>query len=116
MPNIVINGKSFGSFSGRNISIINGDVVIDGQHMNLDEFANSPQINITVVGDVHNVSTDNADVTVEGNAGDIKTSNGDVEVGGAVVAGGVESKNGDIRIAGSVAGSVTTKNGNIHHR
>jgi hypothetical protein len=80
---IIINGKSYG---GRNITIINGKVLIDGVP---GEEGLSGVVEIKVEGDLATLECD-APVTVNGNVGHL-SAGGSVQcenVGGNVNAGG----------------------------
>lgn len=102
--NTVINGKSF---SGRNIQVSNGEVIIDGIKV-MDADA---EVNIEVHGDVDKISNETG--TVKANhAGSINTMSGDVECGD--VSGSVGTMSGDVN-CGKVNGKVKTMSGDVRH-
>lgn len=88
---IVINGNSY---SGRNITINNNKVIIDGVVQTFDE----TEINIVINGDVE---------------GGVELSSGDITIGGSV-SGKVSTKSGDIRIAGNTTGDVSSMSGDVN--
>lgn len=86
---VVINGVTY---SGTNVSIVNGKVVVDG--------ATQDQQLIGVVN-----------VVVNGDANEVNTVSGDVSINGSV--GSVSSVSGDVNVRGGVTGSVSTVSGDI---
>ena len=117
MNTITINGKTIsvdgGSFDS--VSVINGNVFVNGNKVNTDEFASAPVINIVVEGPVTSVSNQSGDVTVKGDAGSVKSTSGNVEVEGGVK-GSVNTVSGDVRAGGSIGGSVNTVSGDIRSK
>lgn len=108
MSIITINGNTF---SGSNIIVTNGKVLINGKDVTPD----SKEINISVVGNIEQLKVDACNkVNVEGNVKSISTQSGDVEVSGDVD-GSISTMSGDID-CGHVKGSVSTMNGDIKHR
>jgi len=122
---IINNGKVV---SGRNISITNGKITVDGKRIDVDE--NDKVINISVQGDVESINVDACEkVEITGNAKTVKTTSGDVlcqDVQGNVtttsgdidcndVAGSVNTVSGDV-IANGINGPVKTVSGDIHKR
>lgn len=100
---IVINGKSY---TGRNVAIINGKVLIDGKPQ--DEGL-SGVVEIKVEGDLATLECD-APVTVNGNVGSL-SAGGSVQcdnVGGNVNAGG-SINCGDIGGMVNAGGSVSCR-------
>lgn len=92
MNTININGSMISGSSGKNITIINGRVIIDGKDVTQD----SKEINITIYGNIDQLQVDSCStISVSGDAGTIK------------------SQSGDIDIAGNVFGSVSNMSGNI---
>lgn len=104
-----INGKRVGNFSGGNIVVNNGRVIIDGREIETED---SPVINIVVEGNVDALSGDFANITVKGNASAIKTVSGNVEVGGSV-SGDVKTVSGNVRANGPIGGNVKSVSGDI---
>lgn len=110
MATITINGNSI---SGRNISINNGKITIDGENITIED---EKTINISVQGDIDKLKVDRCNICeVTGNVGSVKTVSGDVSITGDVSGGDVTSVSGDVK-CGHVAGKVSTVSGNIKHR
>lgn len=126
MAQIIINNGV--SYSGKNISINNQRIIIDGVEIN-DE---SKVINIEIKGDVNsvnvthcnsfkitgntgNVQSSSGDITIEGGANDVTSSSGDIEINSSV-SGNVKSSSGDIQIKGTVGGDVSSKSGDVSYR
>lgn len=105
---VTINGVSFSA--GRNISISNGRVIIDGKDVTPD----GKEIRIEVQGNIESLSVDACNVIeVSGNIGDASTQSGDIKCGD--VLGSVNTMSGDVR-CGSVGGNVKTMSGDISHK
>lgn len=114
------------TYSGRNIKVVNGKVIVDGNDVtpiekeihitvegsleNLDVDACS---SIKISGDVQSVKSGAGDVSCRDVGGNVSTGSGDVECGN--VNGDVETGAGDVR-AGNVGGSIKTGAGDIYHR
>lgn len=103
MNKITINGKVF-NYSGNNITINNGKVIVDGNVIQ----ECSGDIKVNIYGDAHIVDC-NGSVEVFGNAGSIDCGGsceitgdvtGNVDAGGSVTCGNVS---GDIDAGGSVS-------------
>jgi hypothetical protein len=105
---IIINGRQINA-SGRSVSVVNGNVIIDGRRIDVEP---ASVYNIVVEGNVEEVSGDFAKIEVKGNAESIKTMSGSARVEGAV-AGSVSTMSGSVSVRGSVGGSVSTMSGNI---
>src|SRR6185369_13355733 len=104
---ITINGKTYEG--GKNISITNGHVVIDGVAQ--DDALTGP-ITVLVQGNCDSVECGSGDITVSGSVdGDVKTGSGDVACG--YVKGSVKTGSGNVQ-CGNVAQTVSTGSGNIH--
>lgn len=105
MNSININGSTF--YGGRNITINNGRVIIDGKDLTPD----AKNISIQVNGDVHEMSVDACNqVDIHGSVGQISTLSGDVIC--HAVSGDVNTMSGDVRCQ-NVGGSVKTMSGDI---
>ncbi len=101
------------SITGRNISISNGKIIVDGKEIDTGDDKN---IVLEVTGDVGKIEADIcAQITVTGNAGAITTSQGDIKVQGDVD-GSLQTSQGDIEVGGSVNGNATTSMGDIDIR
>lgn len=108
MNNIRINGVSIAG--GRNVTIQNGRVIVDGKDITGD---NQKTIIIQIQGDVDELSADVcASITVTGAVKKVRTQSGDVRCGD--VSGSVNTMSGDIS-CGAVAGDVSTMSGDISH-
>lgn len=99
MTTITVNGKTISVPSGRNISVCNGVVMVDGVRYGDDDFAKHV-MEIKVAGDLLSLMTDRS-VTC-------KNVNGIVTAGGSVSCGQVE---GDVRAGGAV--NCGTVHGNV---
>lgn len=110
---VVVNGKHY---KGKNVTVINGDVYIDGVKQDNAVETSDKEIKIEVHGSCGDIKSSGS-VRVEGDSGDINSS-GSVHVGntvkGNIVASGsvqvIQDVHGDIRASGSVMIS-----GNAHH-
>ena len=105
---VTINGQTF---KGNSVSIINGQVIVDGvkQGEKIQEY----NISVSVTGDVNSVTTSSGDVTVNGKVSSIKTQSGDVDVTGDAVT--ATTMSGDIDIGGACQ-SASSMSGGIKHR
>ena len=106
---ININGSSY---SGSNVSIINGVVTVDGvvQKQQIGHV-----VNVTITGDVDRIENASGEVLVKGNVtGNVKTVSGDVNCGS--VGNDVQTVSGNVTADGSIGGSVKTVSGNIKSR
>lgn len=118
---ITVNGQTF---VGNNVSVVNGEVIIDGKKVAAPE---GKVINITVQGDIESLKVDRGSVNVTGSVGSVDVTQGDVECGG--VKGKVEIDQGNLEcgdifgdvsvnmgnvVAGTIHGSVTAKMGNVY--
>ena len=103
----VVNGVTY---TGQNISVINGKVIIDG----IDVTPDSKIINIEVFGDVDELVVNAANnIKVSGNVHSIRTSTGDIHCGN--VTGNVHTQTGDVK-CGNVGGNVKTQTGDIKYK
>lgn len=109
---VIINGVTIeGDFSGRSISVVNNEVIIDGKTIDLPD---QKVINVEIRGDVEEVIGSTGQIRITGNVGKVRTSTGDVEVGGFVT-GDINTSTGDVR-CGDVSGSVRTSTGDIYKK
>ena len=107
MNKIIIGNQNY---SGRNITIANGKVIIDGK----DVTPEGKEINIKVEGNIEILKADCvSELTVTGNCGEVSTQSGDISIKGDVN-GSVSSMSGDID-CGSIGGRVSTMSGDINH-
>lgn len=107
--NIVINGSSY---TGNNVSIINGKIMIDGKDVTPD----SKTITIEVNGNLGSLKADVVNkVSITGNVdGDVQIGTGDVQIG-AGVNGNIKTGVGDIKVQGNVSGNAKTGVGDIKY-
>ena len=97
---VTINGKT----------ITDNEILVNGKP--IEEYKEPFRVEITIKGNVQDMTVENSPVRVEGKVGVAMSKNGNVSIKGNVL-GNVESKNGNITVAGDVHGDATTKNGNI---
>lgn len=109
MQEIYVNGKKI-ICNGRNITITNGRVIVDGKeiHNTENDIIGSPvYLEVIINGDVGSISCDGA-VKVQGNAGMINCGgscsvggdvSGNVRAGGSVQCGNVK---GSVKAGGSI--------------
>lgn len=102
-----VNGKTF---SGNNVSIVNGKVIIDGKEQ--ADFPDQP-IKVDIHGDVDKIETESGDVNCHGVAGRIATQSGDIECDN--IQGNVSTMSGDVT-AECIEGNVSTISGDISER
>jgi len=108
MGQIIINNRSI---SGRNISINNNKIIIDG----IDVTPDSKTITIKVEGNIESINADVVDIIeVNGSVDDIKTMSGNVSVSGNI-SGNVKTMSGNVS-CGNIDGNVKTMSGNIKHK
>ena len=91
---IVIDGREF---SGRNVTIINGKVTVDGVVQDGDL---TGPITVTINGDVQSIENHAGNVTAQ-NVGEINTGSGNVKCGN--VGGSIRTGSGDVE-CGAVFG------------
>lgn len=108
---ITINGKTYENIYGDMTITDDGAILVNGKP--IEEYKEPIRVEITIVGDVKDISTVNAPVNVDG--GTVQTAstkNGNIVVKGNIL-GNAETGNGNITVAGSIRGEATTKNGYI---
>jgi hypothetical protein len=103
---VTINGQTY---SGNNVSIVNGNVVIDG--VKQEQLLIGP-VTVTVHGSVDKVETGSGDVTVLDVVGSVETMSGDVSCTGDI-GGYVTTMSGDVTAGGHIGGDVETMSGDI---
>ena len=114
--NIIINGNSY---TGNNVSIINGKIIIDGNDVTPD----SKTITIDITGNLGSLKADVVNkVSITGNVdGDVQIGTGDVQIGtgdvqiGSDVHGNIKTGVGDIKVQGNVSGNAKTGVGDIKY-
>lgn len=105
---ITINNKTY---SGNNIVITNGKVIINGKDVTPD----GKEINIKVEGNITDLKVDACNkVQITGDVSLVQTKSGDVDISGNVN-GSVQTMSGDVD-CGNVGGSVSTMSGDIKTR
>ena len=102
---VVINGKSF---SGRNISMTDEGVFVDG--VKQGDLPEEKEIIITVHGDVKDLSTSSGHIHCGKVSGSIKTASGTVNCND--VHGSISTMSGDVD-CDDISGSVSTMSGDI---
>ena len=108
MGSIKINGVSY---VGNSLVVKNNKIFIDGKEQEID----SKIINISVIGNIDNISTDSCQkISIKGDVNILKTMSGDVEVEG-IINRSVSTMSGDVD-CGNVLGSVSTLSGDIKYR
>ena len=112
---VTINGKTY---AGRNVTIINNKVYVDGQ----DTTPDSKEISIKVEGDLENLKVDCCNkIEISGSVkGGASTTSGDITCGN--VSGGIKTTSGDVQTvsgdvdAQKINGKVSTLSGDIKYR
>lgn len=108
LGSVVVNGNTY---NGQNISIVNGQVTVDGV---VRDKLESYNVSIHVHGNPVEVSSASGRIDVQGSVnGSVQTASGDVYCGD--VSGSVTTMSGDVKCA-AVGGSVTTMSGDIRHK
>jgi len=97
------------SYSGQNVSINNGKVVIDGV---VQEQSLIGPVTVIVTGDIESLASGSGNVDVTGNCGSVSTMSGDF-TGRGNVTGNVKTMSGDVRVTGHIGGDVETMSGDI---
>lgn len=123
MATITINNNTF---SGDNVSIVNGKVYNNGKDVTPDakEIYISVQGDVKsidvgacndfeVIGNVGTVHTGSGDLKCTNVSGDVQTGSGDIEC--QIIDGNVQTGSGDIN-AVTINGSVKTSSGNIKYK
>lgn len=123
MATITINNTVF---TGNNIRVENGNVIIDGEDVTPD----SKEIHIAVQGDVESIDVGVCrEFEVIGNVGKVRTGSGDLKCGNVTgdvqtgsgnvdcwsIGGSVQTGSGDVS-AENISGSVKTGSGDITYR
>ena len=101
-----INGRSF---FGRNISITQNSITIDG----VTSIEVTPKIKVEILGSCDSIESASGDVVVHGAAQKIKTMSGDVTC--ESVFGPISTMSGDVK-CGDISGSVSTMSGDIKNK
>lgn len=105
---VAINGQTF---KGNSVSIVNGQVLVNG--VKQGEKIQEHSISVSVTGDVDSVTTSSGDVTVQGKVSNVKTQSGNVDITGDTVT--ATTMSGDIDIGGT-CNSASSMSGDIKHR
>jgi hypothetical protein len=115
-----INGIEYKFPGGKDISIQNGVLLVDGQsyqEADAESMLLAEKIEIHIhpdaTGIVPDVTASCVPIVVHGNARDVQTSNASVTVDQNVL-GDVETSNGKITVNGNISGNATTSNASIH--
>lgn len=97
------------TYSGRNISIDNDKVVIDGVTQTTSLVG---PITVTVNGSCESVSTISGAINISGNAGSVHATSGDVSVQGSVE-GAIKTISGDVKVVRPHTNNINTISGDI---
>lgn len=96
-------------YSGKNITIINGKVIIDG----VDRTPDSKEITIRVEGNVDKLEVDYANkIDIIGDVGNIQNASGDIALTGNVKQS-ISSVSGNIKVGGDIGGNAEAVSGSI---
>lgn len=94
MANITINKTTY---TGSNVSIVNGKVYIDGKDVTPD----GKEINISVEGNLDKLEVEHCNrIDIKGAVKDIRSASGDVNIIGDVL-GNIDTKSGDVEVSGT---------------
>jgi len=121
---ININGITIENVSGKNISIVNGKVIVDGKDVTPDSKNITIEITgdvgklevdvcktINITGNVDMLSSSFGDITCKDVTGNITSSSGNIKADR--VANGANSSSGRIEIKGDLTGNAVSSSGNI---
>lgn len=107
MANITINKTTY---TGSNVSIVNGKVYIDGKDVTPD----GKEINISVEGNLDKLEVEHCNrIDIKGAVKDIRSASGDVNIIGDVL-GSIDTKSGDVEVSGTCSDSIKTISGDIN--
>jgi hypothetical protein len=107
---IVINGKVVYAGNATSVSVVNGEVMVNGKKQDMPDVK---EINIEIHRNITALAADAVgEVVVNGTVQDVKVSAGNVQCGD--VHGDVKAMSGNVT-CGNVGGNVSTMTGNIHH-
>lgn len=107
MANITINKTTY---TGSNVSIVNGKVYIDGK----DVMPDGKEINISVEGNLDKLEVEHCNrIDIKGAVKDIRSASGDVNIIGDVL-GSIDTKSGDVEVSGTCSDSIKTISGDIN--
>ena len=90
----IINGRRM-NISGGNVSIDNGNLIINGTSVDLSSFGDEKVFNIVIQGNVETIDGEATSVTVEGDVGSVK------------------GMSGTVKVAGDVKGNISTMSGKV---
>ena len=108
MNTIKINSNTY---SGNNIVVRNGKVIVDGKDVTPD----SKEVNIVITGNVEQLNVDTCNrIDIIGDVNNVSTQSGDVKIKGEI-SGSVSTMSGDIDCK-DVGGSISTMSGDIKHK
>lgn len=111
MNSININGSSY-SFSGRNISIQNNKVIVNGVDITNLADIDAKEITIIIESPIDSIDVEHCHKIEVKSCNTIKTMSGSVRCAGDIK-GSVNTMSGSVRAEGSIGGSVSTMSGSI---
>lgn len=107
MSTVSINGRTY---QGRNVSMVNGRIIIDGKDVTEDA-KDDREINVSIEGNVNSLSVGHCvNLKINGECGSVSTTSGDVKCG--TIKGSVRTVSGDVECE-NVGGSVETVSGDV---
>lgn len=111
--NIISSSVSIGgkTFQGDNVSIINGEVFVDG--VKQDDVSKQPKIEVIINGNVGDVELSGGNMKCGDVDGDVRVSGGNIDAGD--IEGDVRASGGNIN-CDKVGGNVKASGGNVNHR
>lgn len=106
---INVNGVTYKT--GKNITIKNSEVIIDGYKVNTGD---GKHIHIIINGDLQKLNADFCDdIIIEGDVNStVESQSGDIRIVGNV-SGNVSTMSGGVQVGGDIKGSVSTMSGDI---
>lgn len=108
-----VNGKKYEFADGSSITIINDKVYCNGKIVIDPDDFKEKTINITIKGDVKEVSTTCGTIEIKGNVHSVESTSGNIHIEGNVAAD-VSSQSGDVTCGDVLSGNVKTMSGDIN--
>lgn len=104
---VTTNGQTF---TGKNITICGGKMIIDGKDVKND-VSDSMVYNFVLSGNIDSIQGDIGKIEVHGNVGSIDSTNTKIITG--TVSGNIQTTNDSVNVSGHVSGSIQTTNAPI---